>query len=118
MIDVVVVGFGFSAVPLIRELESTGTDFKIISAEDNSVWDNLNKSGRLDFDLVSSYLTSFYSFDLVEQFEKDSYPSATQFYEMHRKWRKVYADKIVRDVVTMVDNFHDHSVVYTQSGNS
>src|SRR5262249_40610580 len=53
MIDVIVVGFGFSAVPLIRELDATRTGFTIISAEDNSVWDNLNKSGRLDFDLVS-----------------------------------------------------------------
>ena len=117
MIDVVVVGFGFSAVPLIRELESTGTQFNIISADGNSVWDGLSKSGRLNFDLVSSYLTSFYSFDLAEQFKKDFYPCALQYYEMHKKWRKVYRDKVVNDTVTRVDNFADHSVVHTRSGN-
>ena len=116
MIDVLIVGFGFSAVPLVRELETTRTAYAIISAEDNSIWDGLSRYGRLDFDLVSSYLTSFYSFDLVEQFEKDYYPTAKQFYAMHNKWRNVYADKIVRDVVTRVDNFNDHSVVHTGSG--
>jgi hypothetical protein len=116
MIDVVVVGFGFSAVPLIRELESTGTTFTIISAAGNSVWDGLSKSGRLNFDLVSSYLTSFYSFDLAEEFERDFYPCAPRYYAMHQKWRSVYRHKIVDDVVTRVDNFADHSVVYTRSG--
>jgi hypothetical protein len=118
MIDVVVVGFGFSAVPLIRELESTGTEFKIISSDGNSVWDNLNKSGRLDFDLVSSYLTSFYSFDLAEKFQTDYYPCAPEYYEMHQKWHRVYGHRVVRDVVTRVDNFTDHSVVHTQGGNA
>ncbi|MCG8363328.1 MAG: thioredoxin reductase [Pseudanabaenales cyanobacterium] len=116
MADVVVVGFGFSAAPLIRELISTGTNFRIISAEGDSVWDRLNKSGKLDFDLVSSYLTSFYSFDLVDEFQADYYPCATQYYEMHQKWRKRYGDRIIQDVVTRVDNFADHSVVHTQSG--
>ncbi|MFG6107393.1 thioredoxin reductase [Leptothoe sp. EHU-05/26/07-4] len=116
MADVVVVGFGFSAIPLIRELISTGIDFRIISADGNSVWDRLNKSGRLDFDLVSSYLTSFYSFDLVDEFQRDHYPCATQYYEMHQKWQKHYGERVIRDIVTRVDNFADHSVVYTQSG--
>jgi hypothetical protein len=118
MIDVVVVGFGFSAVPLIRELESTGTTYTIISAEGNSVWDGLSKSGRLNFDLVSSYLTSFYSFDLAEHFETDFYPCAPEYYEMHQKWRKVYRHKIVDDIVTRVDNFADHSVVHTGNGDT
>jgi hypothetical protein len=103
-------------VPLIRELESSGTTFRIISADGNSVWDGLSKHGRLNFDLVSSYLTSFYSFDLAEQFERDYYPCAPQYYEMHQKWRRVYGDKIVDDTVTRVDNFADRSVVHTRSG--
>lgn len=116
MIDVVIVGIGFSVVPLIRELEATQTAFTIVSEEGNSVWDRLSQSGRLDFDLVSSYLTSFYSFDLVERYEKDHYPLAPAFYEMHRRWREVLDRRIVRDVVSRVDNFDDHSVVHTQGG--
>ncbi|NET58025.1 MAG: hypothetical protein F6K47_18285 [Symploca sp. SIO2E6] len=79
MLEVCVIGFGFSAVPLIRELQQTGTEFQIISEDSNSVWDGLSKSNRLDFDLVSSYLTSFYSFDLVKDFVEDYYPTSKQF---------------------------------------
>jgi len=116
MIDVVIVGFGFSAVPLVRELVASRTAFTIISAEESSIWDGLSTHDRMGFDLVSSYLTSFYSFDLVEDFEKDYYPTARQFFAMHQKWRAVYADRIVRDEVTRVDNFGTHSVVHTRSG--
>ena len=116
MIEVAIVGYGFSCVPLVRELEATRTPFTIISDEPSSVWDGLSRSGRLDFDLVSSYLTSFYSFDLVEMFEKDGYPIASEFYQMHQKWRAAYRDKVVADAVTRVDNFEDHSVVHTRGG--
>ncbi|NEO38518.1 MAG: thioredoxin reductase [Moorea sp. SIOASIH] len=116
MIEVCIIGFGFSAVPLIRELQRTGTEFKIISEESNSVWDALSQSNRLDFDLVSSYLTSFYSFDLVKDFVEDYYPTSKQFYEMHQRWRKVYENEIIRDRVTRIDNFKEHSVIFTKSG--
>ena len=116
MIEVAIVGFGFSAVPLVRELEATGTPFTIISAEFASVWDGLSESNRLDFDLVSSYLTSFYSFDLVETYEKDRYPTAKEYFQRQQKWRAHYNDQIVRDEVIRVDNFEDHSVIHTKSG--
>ena len=116
MIDVCVIGCGFSVVPLLRELERTQTEFQIISDEDDSIWDSLRESRRLDFDLVSNYLTSFYSFDLVADYEEDYYPTAKQFYAMHQRWRKVYANRITRDFVTRIDNFEDHSVLYTRSG--
>lgn len=116
MIDVCIIGCGFSAISLIRELDRTRTEFQIISEEGNSVWDGLSKSRRLDFDLVSTYLTSFYSFDLVSNYKEDYYPTAKQFYDMHKRWRKVYENRIIRDFVTRVDNFQDHSVVFTKSG--
>ena len=115
MIEVAIVGFGFSAVPLLRELERTATPFTIITAEESSVWDALSQSGRLDFDLVSSYLTSFYSFDLTEIFQEDGYPNAREYYQVHLKWRAYYQDRIVRDEVIRVDNFNDHSVIHTKS---
>lgn len=116
MIEVCIIGFGFSAIPLIRELERTKTEYQIISAKDDSVWDKLEKSGNLDFNLVSSYQTSFYSFDLVKDFEKDYYPTAKQFYEMHKRWRAVYEDKVIRDLVVRIDNFKDYSLITTSSG--
>lgn len=115
MIEVCIIGFGFSAIPLIRELERTKTEYQIISAEDDSVWDKLDKSGNLDFNLVSSYQTSFYSFDLVKDRREDHYPTAKQFYEMHKRWRVVYEDKVIRDLVVKIDNFKDHSLITTSS---
>ena len=94
MIDVCIIGFGFSSIPLIRELELTDTNFQIIAGDDDSVWDRLSKYERLDFSLVSSYLTSFYSFDLVKDFEEDFFPTAKQFYEMHKRWRSIYAQEL------------------------
>lgn len=116
MLDVCIIGFGFSAIPLVRELERTGTDFKIISEEDGSIWDRLSKTGRLDFNLVSSYQSSFYSFDLVKDYDDDYYPTSKQFYEMHKRWHQVYEEKIIRDFAIKVDNFKDYSVIHTREG--
>src|SRR5690242_18556143 len=74
--DVLVVGFGFSAIPLLRELDLSGVSYTIISEQDGSVWARLAGSGGIDFDLVSSYYSSFYTFDLVEDFSEDRYPTA------------------------------------------
>lgn len=116
MREVCIIGFGFTAVPLVRELEATGTDYQIISDNGENVWTNLNKKERLDFDLVTNYLSSFYSFDLVKNYDKDYYPTASEFFEMHKRLRKEYEDKILRDVVKRVDNFKDYSEIVTESG--
>ena len=116
MIEVCIIGFGFSSIPLIRELELTGTNFWIVSGDDDSVWDSLSKHERLDFSLVSSYLTSFYSFDLAKDFEEDFFPTAKQFYEMLKRWRSIYAHKVIRDLVVKVENFKDYSLLHTKAG--
>ncbi len=116
MIDVCIIGFGHGAIPLIRELDLTGTNFQIITGDDDSVWDRLVKHDRLDFSMVSSYLTSFYSFDLVKDFEEDFFPTAKQFYEMHMRWRSIYAHKVIRDLVVKIENFKDYSLLYTKAG--
>lgn len=115
MKDVCIVGFGFTAVPLVRELDASGTDYQIISDGDN-VWSSLSENDRLDFDLVSNYLSSFYSFDLVKDFEKDYYPTSREFYAMHKRWGKFYQDRVLKEMVVRVDNFEDHSVILTNSG--
>ena len=110
MYDVVIVGFGFSSIPLIRELEISNVNFAIISSEHDSIWDRLNKYNRLNFDLVSSYLTSFFSFDLCDQYHGDHYPTARQFYAMHCKWRNHYGHKVINE---MFDSFfNDFSVKF------
>ncbi|MBT8232045.1 MAG: thioredoxin reductase, partial [Saprospiraceae bacterium] len=115
MKDVCIVGFGFTAVPLVRELDASGTDYQIISDGDN-VWSSLSENDRLDFDLVSNYLSSFYSFDLVKDFEKDYYPTSREFYAMHKRWGKFYQDRVLKEMVVRVDNYEDHSVILTNSG--
>ena len=116
MREVCIIGFGFTAVPLVRELDRTGTDYQIIS-DGSNVWDALEKNDRLDFDLVSNYLSSFYSFDLVNDFKHDYYPTSREFYEMHKRWGKHYADRVTKDRVLRVDNYEDHSEIFTKSGN-
>jgi hypothetical protein len=114
--DVLLVGFGFSAVPLLRELDRSGVDYTIVSEKDGSVWARLDRSGGIDFDLVSSYYTSFYTFDLVEDFSEDRYPTAREFYDMHLRYYRKYQDRIVDDRVTLIENARDHSIVHTASG--
>lgn len=114
--DILLVGFGFSAIPLLRELDISGVDYTIISEKDGSIWAGLARSGNLDFDLVSSYYTSFYTFDLVEDFSEDRYPTAKEFYEMHLRYYRKYQDRIAADFVTLIENKDDHSIVHTRSG--
>lgn len=114
--DILVVGFGFSAIPLLRELDLSGVDYTIISEKDGSVWAGLARSNALDFDLVSSYYTSFYTFDLVKDFSEDRYPTAKEFYDMHLRYYEQYADRITVDFVTLIENKADHSLVHTRSG--
>ena len=114
--DVLLVGFGFSAIPLLRELDASGVNYTIISEKDGSVWTSLVRSGGLDFDLVSSYYTSFYTFDLVDDFSEDRYPTAQEFYDMHLRYYRKYQDRIIVDRVTLIENKSDHSIVHTASG--
>jgi hypothetical protein len=113
----IVVGFGFSCIPLLRELDRTGEDYLIISdPAPSSVWSILKAAGRLDFDLVSSYYTSFYSFDLVKDFRRDMYPLASEFYAMHLAHYEKYKDRIVGKHVAKIENFDGYSVVHADDG--
>lgn len=114
--DVLLVGFGFSAIPLLRELDASGVSYTIVSEKDGSIWAALTRSGGIDFDLVSSYYTSFYTFDLVEDFSEDRYPTAQEFYDMHLRYYRKYQDRITVDRVTLIENESDHSIVHTKSG--
>jgi hypothetical protein len=114
--DVLLVGFGFSAIPLLRELDHSGLNYTIISEKDGSVWASLARSGGIDFDLVSSYYTSFYTFDLVDDFSEDRYPTAQEFYDMHLRYYRKYQDRIIVDRVTLIENKGNHSIVHTKSG--
>jgi hypothetical protein len=114
--DILLVGFGFSAIPLLRELDISGVDYTIISEKDGSIWAALSASGNLDFDLVSSYYTSFYTFDLVDDFSEDRYPTAKEFYDLHLRYYRKYQDRITVDRVTSIENQSDHSLVHTKSG--
>ncbi len=116
--EILLVGFGFSAIPLVRELDLSGASYTIISEKDGSIWASLARSGGLDFDLVSSYYSSFYTFDLVEGFSEgqDHYPTAKEFYDMHLRYHRQYQDRIIVGRVTLIENERDHSVVHIQGG--
>lgn len=114
--NVLIIGFGFSAIPLLRELEISGEEYTIISEKEGSIWANLDRAGGLDFDLVSSYFTSFYTFDLVEDFSEDRYPTAREFYDMHLRYFEKYKDQIIDDFVTLVEDKGDYSIVHTRNG--
>lgn len=115
-VNILLVGFGFSAIPLVRELDLSGLAYTIVSERDGSIWAKLARSGGLDFDLVSSHHSSFYTFDVVEEGAQDRYPTAKEFYDVHRRYWRKYQDRIVVDRVTLIENKHDHSIVHLQSG--
>lgn len=121
-VNTIIVGFGFSAVPLLRELDRTGDEYMIISEKvPNPIWANLKRNGRLDFDLVSSYQTSFYSFDQARRFmaegaATDGYPIAKEFHDMHLAYYEQYKDRIVGDEVERIDNHDGYSLVHTVGG--
>ena len=114
-VDVCVVGFGLSCVPLLRELDLRGIPYRIIS-EGDSIWDKLDARGRLDFDLVSSYLTSFFSFELDRDKAEDYFPTAREFHAHYRRRRQEYEDRILADRVVRIENGPAHSLVITRDG--
>lgn len=116
--DIVIVGFGFSAIPLLRELDLRDQEYTIISEKAGSIWANLERSDALDFDLVSSYYSSWYTFDLVKDFSggSDRYPTAREFYDMHLRYYRKYEDQIVEDFVTHIEEKDDYNLVHTRQG--
>ncbi|MEM9855655.1 MAG: hypothetical protein AAF841_14595, partial [Pseudomonadota bacterium] len=114
-IDTLIIGFGFSCIPLVRELENEARDFKIISSGTNH-WNELRKRDRLDFDLVSSKHSSYYSFELVGLSTEDAYPTAREFHDLHLKYLARYQHRVIEDWVEHVENYADHSLVRTKRG--
>lgn len=111
-----VIGLGFSCIPVLREFDRTNEPYIIISEDDPmSVWTQLDKNNRLDFDLVSSTHTSFYSFDTIKRYKGDEYPIAKDFYQMHLDYYEKYKDKVVRDFVEHIDNYGGYSIVSTRN---
>ena len=111
-IETVIVGGSFSCVPVITELSRTGNKFVIISDLDEDgdircVWKNLSKHNCIDFDLVSSVLTSYYSYDLLNSHDtnvRDRYPTANEFYEMIQKYHKKHKKWIIDGKVIKIEN--------------
>jgi hypothetical protein len=114
--DVLIIGFGLSAIPLIRELERDNINYAVVSNGDGSIWDRLEKHGRLDFDLVSSMHSSLYSFELVNREAKDRYPTSKEFFAFIRKYLTQYSSKVLKDFVISVANYSSKSVIHTRSG--
>ncbi|MEM9453533.1 MAG: thioredoxin reductase [Myxococcota bacterium] len=114
--DTLIVGFGLTAIPLIRELDREGRDYTVVSSG-KSVWERLEDANRLDFDLVSSYMSSVYSFEQIEsQHVTSRYPTAREFHDVIAKYKKILGRKVVDDLVTKIENHPEHSVVTTRSG--
>jgi hypothetical protein len=114
--EVLIIGFGFSAIPLIRELERDGIDYVVVSSGEGSIWDRLERHGRLDFDMVSSMHTSLYSFELVKRDAGDRYLPSKEYHAFIKDYLNRYGSRLVRDWVTSVENRSSHSVVRTEGG--
>lgn len=114
--DTLIIGFGVSAIPLIRELQESGRDYKVISSGPN-IWDRLEQVDRLDFDLVSSYMATVYSFELARTKNTVSrFPTAKEYHTFIKRYQQQFGANVVEDWVTGVENHGTHSVVHTKSG--
>ena len=120
-IEVLIVGGGFSTMPLIRELEASGIGWLMVSPM-TPIWQQLEAADALDFDLVSSLQSSVYSFELVEMLKEqgdnftDGFPTAREFYDIHKKYAARHAANIHHGRVDSIDNHADHSIVHLDSG--
>src|SRR4029453_15868959 len=114
--EVLIIGFGFSAIPLIRQLERDGIDYVVVSSGEGSIWDRLERHGRLDFDMVSSMHTSLYSFELVKRDTGDRYLPSREYHAFIKDYLNGYHSRVIKDWVTSVENRSSHSVVRTESG--
>ena len=115
-VDTLIVGFGFSVIPLQRELEARGQAYTLLS-EGQPIWQQLAASDRLNFDLVSSFHASYYVPDQVEAGVIDNYyPTAQEFFEYHERLFAPFRPKIVEDRVESVETHPTHSLVHTRSG--
>ncbi|MDD9946136.1 MAG: hypothetical protein OXU20_34140 [Myxococcales bacterium] len=116
-VDILIVGYGFSVIPLIRELLAEGRSFTVIS-DGKSVWDRLEAADRLDCDLVSSLHSSVFSFELARSGETiDRYPTSREFLDTQRRLLEEYRpDDLVVDRVVKIDNHPQHSIVLTRDG--
>ena len=115
-VHTLIVGFGFSVITLLRELEKSGHDYTLIS-EGKTIWEHLHDKDKLHFDLVSSYHTSVLTEDQVKDAHlEDFFPTAHENYDYHQRIMAPFRDKVTRDRVVSVDNHPDRSIVYCQSG--
>ena len=115
-VDILIIGFGYSVIPLLRELEERGQTYTLVS-EGLPIWQQLASKKRLDFDLVSSFHGSIYAPDQVEaDVADDYYPTSREFYEYQEILFSRYRHRIVEDTVTLVENHEDHSLVHTARG--
>jgi hypothetical protein len=114
--EILIIGFGFSVIPLLRELKRSGANYVIISNGEGSIWDRLEKHGRLDFDLVSSMHTSLYSFELVNRDPEDRYLTSKEYLAFIKKYLTEHRSEVRKDWVIAVENHPFHSIVRTRSG--
>lgn len=115
-VDTLIVGFGFSVIPLLRELEARGQAYTLLS-DGQPIWQQLAASNRLDFDLVSSFHASFYVPDQVQAgVVENYYPTAREFFEYHERLFESYRSKLVEDRVESVQAHPGHNLVHTRSG--
>jgi hypothetical protein len=114
--ETLIIGFGLTAIPLIRELERSGRDYKVI-ASGPSIWDRLEQAGRLDFDLVSSYMSTIYSFEQVRtKITVSRYPTAKEYQAFLKRYQAEFGEHVIDDWVTAVESHEAYSVVHTKSG--
>jgi|GEM_PF-6642386 len=117
-VEILIVGFGFSVIPLLRELEARKQTYTLIS-EGDTIWQQLASRDRLDFDMVSSFHASFYAEDQVKAGTVESYyATARDFYEYNQKLYSQYKHRVIEDRVASVENHATHSFVRTTRGRS
>eukprot|EP00657_Telonema_sp_P-1_P006823 TRINITY_DN2626_c0_g1_i1.p1 TRINITY_DN2626_c0_g1~~TRINITY_DN2626_c0_g1_i1.p1 ORF type:complete len:268 (-),score=61.36 TRINITY_DN2626_c0_g1_i1:298-1101(-) len=104
-VEVCIVGGKFATCPLIRELERTGTSYVVVDKDAPSIWESLEQAG-IDFDLVSSQSSSYYSFGLGEVYEGSYFPMGSEFLAFQRKWFSRIHDrsKFISDEIILVEH--------------
>lgn len=115
-VDILIVGFGFSVITLLRELDKSGHKYTLVS-EGKTIWEHLHDNDKLHFDLVSSYVASVLTEDQVAAPAiEDYFPTARWFYEYQMRIMEPFRENVVNGRICRVENYPSYSMAYAEDG--
>ncbi|CAE7198423.1 unnamed protein product [Symbiodinium natans] len=98
--EVCVVGLGVSSLPLLKLLQQSGTDFRVVSSTAFGIWDKLTAAGE-NFDLVTTIESTNYSWWDYD-YDFPFYTAKSYHEKLRAELTPELLDRLIRKDVTSV----------------